>query len=125
MGFFGGGFVCFGVCFFLFFFFTQFVIFWKGDTFTHEDVEKNVLQYVHDGSSAREDSMEITVTDGISATAVEVRVEVSLSQARGPRLAAGASLSLTVAGKSTAVITRSHLAYVVSSYVCLFVHCTL
>lgn len=83
-----------------------------GDTFTHEDVEKNVLQYVHDGSSAREDSMEITVTDGISATAVEVRVEVSLSQARGPRLAAGASLSLTVAGKSTAVITRSHLAYV-------------
>uniref|UniRef100_A0A8C3WYZ9 Fraser extracellular matrix complex subunit 1 n=1 Tax=Catagonus wagneri TaxID=51154 RepID=A0A8C3WYZ9_9CETA len=83
----------------------------SGDSFTFEEMEKNVLQYVHDGSSAREDSMEIAVTDGISATTVEVRVEVSLSQARGPRLAAGASLSLTVAGKSTAVITRSHLAY--------------
>ncbi|XP_070468854.1 extracellular matrix organizing protein FRAS1 isoform X1 [Equus przewalskii] len=83
-----------------------------GDTFTYEDIEKNVLQYLHDGSSAREDSMEISVTDGTSATTVEVRVEVSLSEDRGPRLAAGASLSITVASKSTAVITRSHLAYV-------------
>ncbi|XP_046512812.1 extracellular matrix organizing protein FRAS1 isoform X5 [Equus quagga] len=83
-----------------------------GDTFTYEDIEKNVLQYLHDGSSAREDSMEISVTDGTSATTVEVRVEVSLSEDRGPRLAAGASLSITVASKSAAVITRSHLAYV-------------
>lgn len=105
--------------------FLQFVLFLKGDTFTYEDVEENVLQYLHDGSSAREDSMEISVTDGISAATVEVRVEVSLSEARGPQLAAGASLSITVASKSTAIITRSHLAYVVSSSVCLFVHCTL
>ncbi|KAI4572268.1 hypothetical protein MJT46_005336 [Ovis ammon polii x Ovis aries] len=83
-----------------------------GDTFTYEDVEKNVLQYLHDGSSAREDSMEILVTDGLSATTVDVRVEVSPAEGRGPRLAAGASLSITVASKSTAVITRSHLAYV-------------
>ncbi|XP_058403319.1 extracellular matrix organizing protein FRAS1 isoform X7 [Diceros bicornis minor] len=83
-----------------------------GDTFTYEDIEKNVLQYLHDGSYAREDSMEISVTDGTSATTVEVRVEVSLSEDRGPRLAAGASLSITVASKTTAVITRSHLAYV-------------
>ncbi|XP_053778816.1 extracellular matrix organizing protein FRAS1 isoform X3 [Desmodus rotundus] len=83
-----------------------------GDTFTYEDIEKSVLRYLHDGSSAREDSMEISVTDGISVTTVEVRVEVSLSGDRGPRLATGASLSLTVASKSTAVITRSHLAYV-------------
>ncbi|XP_022361766.1 extracellular matrix protein FRAS1 [Enhydra lutris kenyoni] len=83
-----------------------------GDTFTYEDIEKNVLQYLHDGSSAREDSMEISVTDGTSATTVEVKVEVSLSEDRGPQLAAGASLSITVASKSTAVITRSHLAYV-------------
>lgn len=101
-------------------FFLQFVLFLKGDTFTYEDVEENVLQYLHDGSSAREDSMEISVTDGISAATVEVRVEVSLSEALGPQLAAGASLSITVASKSTAIITRSHLAYVVSSSVCLF-----
>ncbi|XP_032739045.1 extracellular matrix protein FRAS1 [Lontra canadensis] len=83
-----------------------------GDTFTYGDIEKNVLQYLHDGSSAREDSMEISVTDGMSATTVEVKVEVSLSEDRGPQLAAGASLSITVASKSTAVISRSHLAYV-------------
>ncbi|KAM5339144.1 extracellular matrix organizing protein FRAS1 [Glossophaga mutica] len=83
-----------------------------GDTFTYEDIEKNVLRYLHDGSSAREDSMEISVTDGISVTTMEVRVEVSLPGDQGPRLATGASLSLTVASKSTAVITRSHLAYV-------------
>ncbi|KAF6131131.1 hypothetical protein HJG60_008020 [Phyllostomus discolor] len=83
-----------------------------GDTFTHKDIEKNVLRYLHDGSSVGEDSMEISVTDGISVTTVEVRVEVSLPGDRGPRLATGASLSLTVASKSTAVITRSHLTYV-------------
>uniref|UniRef100_A0A7N5KQV8 Extracellular matrix organizing protein FRAS1 n=1 Tax=Ailuropoda melanoleuca TaxID=9646 RepID=A0A7N5KQV8_AILME len=83
-----------------------------GDTFTYEDIEKNVLQYLHDGSSAQEDSMEISVTDGTSATTVDVKVEVSLSEDRGPQLSAGASLSITVASKSTTVITRSHLAYV-------------
>ncbi|XP_070250414.1 extracellular matrix organizing protein FRAS1 [Myotis yumanensis] len=83
-----------------------------GDTFTYEDIEKNVLQYLHDGSSAREDSLEISVTDGLSAMTVDVRVEVSLSGAPAPRLAAGASLSMTVASESTAVITRSHLAYI-------------
>lgn len=100
----------------------HFVLFSKGDTFTYEDIEKNALQYLHDGSSAREDSMEISVTDGTSVTTVEVRVEVSLSEDPGPQLAAGASLSITVASKSTAVITRSHLAYVVSSCPAL-VHC--
>lgn len=99
------------------------VLFSKGDTFTYEDIEKNALQYLHDGSSTREDSMEISVTDGTLSTTVEVRVEVSLSEDPGPQLAAGTSLSITVASKSTAVITRSHLAYVVSS--CLpLVHCT-
>ncbi|KAM7157358.1 extracellular matrix organizing protein FRAS1 isoform 1-T1 [Molossus nigricans] len=83
-----------------------------GDTFTYEDMEKNVLQYLHDGSSAREDSLEISVTDGLSVTTVDVRVEVSQSGARGPRLAAGASLSMAIATQSAAAITRSHLAYV-------------
>nr|XP_010967704.1 extracellular matrix organizing protein FRAS1 [Camelus bactrianus] len=82
-----------------------------GDTFTYEDIEKNVLQYLHDGSSAWEDSLEISVTDGISTTTVDVRVEVSPPEVRGPWLAAGASLSLTVASQSTAIITRAHLAY--------------
>lgn len=92
------------------------ILFLEGDTFTYEDIEKNVLQYLHDGSSAREDSMEISVSDGISVTTVEVNVEVLGSEGQGPRLAAGASLSIAVTSKSTAEITRSHLAYVVSSY---------
>ncbi|XP_012860276.2 extracellular matrix organizing protein FRAS1 [Echinops telfairi] len=83
-----------------------------GDPFTYEDIEKNTLQYRHDGSSAREDSMEFAVTDGITTATLDVRVEVSLSERRGPRLAAGSSLRITVATKSSAIITRSHLAYV-------------
>ncbi|XP_037685994.1 extracellular matrix protein FRAS1 isoform X5 [Choloepus didactylus] len=83
-----------------------------GDTFTYEDIEKNALQYMHDGSSALEDSMEISVSNGITMTTMEVRVEVSLSEDRAPRLAGGSSLSIRVASKSTAIITRSHLAYV-------------
>ncbi|XP_075401034.1 extracellular matrix organizing protein FRAS1 [Tenrec ecaudatus] len=83
-----------------------------GDPFTYEDIEKNTLQYRHDGSSAREDSMEFAVTDGITTTTLAVRVEVSLSEHRGPRLASGSSLRITVAPKSSAIITRSHLAYV-------------
>ncbi|XP_062964839.1 extracellular matrix organizing protein FRAS1 isoform X1 [Cynocephalus volans] len=82
------------------------------DTFTYDDIEKDALRYIHDGSSAREDSMEISATDGITATTLEVRVEVSLSEDQGPRLAAGSSMSVTVASGSTAIITRSHLAYV-------------
>uniref|UniRef100_A0A8C9Q481 Extracellular matrix organizing protein FRAS1 n=1 Tax=Spermophilus dauricus TaxID=99837 RepID=A0A8C9Q481_SPEDA len=82
-----------------------------GDTFTYDDMKKNALQYIHDGSSVWEDSMEISVTDGLTVTTSEVRVEVSLSEGQGPRLAAGSSLSITVASQSTAMITRSHLAY--------------
>ncbi|XP_048640749.1 extracellular matrix organizing protein FRAS1 isoform X2 [Marmota marmota marmota] len=82
-----------------------------GDTFTYDDIKKNTLQYIHDGSSVWEDSMEISVTDGLTVTTSEVRVEVSLSEGQGPRLAAGSSLSITVASQSTAMITRSHLAY--------------
>ncbi|XP_073898026.1 extracellular matrix organizing protein FRAS1 isoform X2 [Castor canadensis] len=83
-----------------------------GDTFTYDDIEKNAVLYVHDGSFAREDSMEISVTDGLTVTTSEVRVEVSLSEDHGPQLAASSSLSITVASQSTAIITRSHLAYV-------------
>ncbi|XP_012928771.1 extracellular matrix protein FRAS1 isoform X2 [Heterocephalus glaber] len=82
-----------------------------GDTFTYDDVEKNALQYVHDGSSAWEDSLEISVTDGLTVTTSQVRVEVTLSEDPGPRLVAGSSLSMTVESHSTATITRSHLAY--------------
>jgi hypothetical protein len=92
----------------------QFNLLLEGDTFTYDDIEKNAVLYVHDGSFAREDSMEISVTDGLTVTTSEVRVEVSLSEDHGPQLAASSSLSITVASQSTAIITRSHLAYVVS-----------
>ncbi|XP_048220046.1 extracellular matrix organizing protein FRAS1 isoform X2 [Perognathus longimembris pacificus] len=83
-----------------------------GDTFTYDDIEKNALQYIHDGSSAQEDSMEISVTDGLTVMTSEVRVQVSLPEDQGPQLAAGSSLNITVGSQSTAIITRSHLAYV-------------
>ncbi|XP_060043899.1 extracellular matrix organizing protein FRAS1 isoform X2 [Erinaceus europaeus] len=82
-----------------------------GDTFTYADIDKNRLQYIHDGSSSREDSMEISVTDGLSVTTVELKVEVSPSEDPVPQLAAGVSLSITVTSKNMAIITRSQLAY--------------
>uniref|UniRef100_A0A8C5XSK4 Fraser extracellular matrix complex subunit 1 n=1 Tax=Microcebus murinus TaxID=30608 RepID=A0A8C5XSK4_MICMU len=82
-----------------------------GDRFTYEDVKTNGLRYQHDGSPAREDALEISVGDGATATSVDVRVEVLPRETRGPRLASGSSLSLTVGSKRSAAITRSHLAY--------------
>lgn len=101
-----------------------FALFLEGDTFTYDDVERNALQYMHDGSSAWEDSMEISVTDGLTVTTSEVKVKVSPSENRGPRLAPGSSLSMNVPSQRTALITRSQLAYVVSSDICAFVPCT-
>lgn len=68
--------------------------------------------------------MEISVTDGLTVTTSEVKVEVSPSENRGPRLAPGSSLSVTVASQRTAVITRSNLAYVVSSDIDALALCT-
>ncbi|XP_069482442.1 extracellular matrix organizing protein FRAS1 [Ambystoma mexicanum] len=82
-----------------------------GNTFTYEEVTRNALQYVHDGSSVVEDSMEISVTDGVFSATTVVRVEVSLSSKNGPHLVPGTLQTITVAGKSSVTITRSHLAY--------------
>uniref|UniRef100_A0A803XZT8 Calx-beta domain-containing protein n=1 Tax=Meleagris gallopavo TaxID=9103 RepID=A0A803XZT8_MELGA len=82
-----------------------------GDTFTYEDVTRNALQYVHDGSAAAEDSMEISVTDGITTVTTVLRVEVSLLDNNGPQLAPGCLLAITVASKSSATLSRLHLAY--------------
>lgn len=68
--------------------------------------------------------MEISVTDGLTVTTSEVKVEVSLSENRGPRLAPGSSLSMTVASQQTAIITRANLAYVVSSDIHSLALCT-
>lgn len=87
---------------------------WEGDTFTYEDVTRNALQYVHDGSSAAEDSMEISVTDGVTTVTTVLRVEVSLLDNNGPQLAPGCLLAITVASKSSATLSRLHLAYIVS-----------
>ncbi|POI34347.1 hypothetical protein CIB84_001901, partial [Bambusicola thoracicus] len=82
-----------------------------GDTFTYEDVTRNALQYVHDGSLAAEDSMEISVTDGVTTVTTVLRVEVSLLDNNGPQLAPGCLLAITVASKSSATLSRLHLAY--------------
>ncbi|XP_053260348.1 extracellular matrix organizing protein FRAS1 [Podarcis raffonei] len=83
-----------------------------GDTFTYEEVTRNALQYIHDGSSAAEDTMEISVTDGITTATAILKVEVALINSEGPRLDPGCSLSITVAAKSSVIITRSHFAYI-------------
>uniref|UniRef100_A0A8C9EKS7 Calx-beta domain-containing protein n=1 Tax=Pavo cristatus TaxID=9049 RepID=A0A8C9EKS7_PAVCR len=83
-----------------------------GDTFTYEDVTRNALQYVHDGSSVAEDSMEISVTDGVTTVTTVLRVEVSLLDSSGPQLAPGCLLAITVASKSSATLSRLHLAYI-------------
>uniref|UniRef100_K7G756 Fraser extracellular matrix complex subunit 1 n=1 Tax=Pelodiscus sinensis TaxID=13735 RepID=K7G756_PELSI len=83
-----------------------------GDTFPYEDVPGNALQYVHDGSSVAEDSMGISVSDGVSTATTVLKVRVSLMDGDGPRLAPGCSLSVTVASKSSVTLSRSHLAYI-------------
>ncbi|XP_064005810.1 extracellular matrix organizing protein FRAS1 [Pogoniulus pusillus] len=83
-----------------------------GDTFTYEDVTRNALQYLHDGSTAAEDSMEISVTDGVTTVTTVLRVEVSLLDDNGPQLAPGCLLAVTVASKSSVTLSRLHLAYV-------------
>ncbi|KAM8939375.1 extracellular matrix organizing protein FRAS1 [Pelodytes ibericus] len=82
-----------------------------GDTFTYEDINRNALYYVHGGSSDTEDSMEIAVTDGITSTTTLLRVVVSLANGNGPRLVPGSLLAISVASRSSVIITRSHLAY--------------
>ncbi|KFP28080.1 Extracellular matrix protein FRAS1, partial [Colius striatus] len=85
--------------------------FGEGDTFSYEDVTRNALQYVHDGSAAAEDSMEISVTDGVTTVTTVLRVEVSLLDNNGPQLIPGCLLAITVASKSSVTLSRLHLAY--------------
>ncbi|KAJ6657516.1 hypothetical protein lerEdw1_002451 [Lerista edwardsae] len=82
-----------------------------GETFTYAEITRNALQYVHDGSSATVDSMEIAVTDGIAKTATVLKVEVLLLDHDGPSLAPGCPLAITAPSKGFVIITRSHLAY--------------
>ncbi|KAM6269950.1 LOW QUALITY PROTEIN: extracellular matrix organizing protein FRAS1 [Porphyrio hochstetteri] len=82
-----------------------------GDTFSYEDVTRNALQYVHDGSWAAEDSMEISVTDGVTTVTTVLRVEVAQLDSSGPQLAPGCLLTATVASKGSVTLSRAHLAY--------------
>ncbi|XP_071971616.1 extracellular matrix organizing protein FRAS1 [Engystomops pustulosus] len=81
------------------------------DTFTYEDLNRNAVHYVHDGSATTEDSMEIAVTDGVTSTTTLLKVLVTLANDNGPRLVPGSLLSVTVPSKSSVVITSSNLAY--------------
>ncbi|XP_025024783.1 extracellular matrix protein FRAS1 isoform X2 [Python bivittatus] len=86
-----------------------------GDTFTYEEITRNALHYLHDGSSSEEDSMEISVTDGSTKDIFLLSVEVAPVDGDGPRLDPSCSLSITVAGKNSVIITRSHFAYIDNS----------
>ncbi|XP_046698206.1 extracellular matrix protein FRAS1 [Silurus meridionalis] len=84
----------------------------NGDTFTFNDITRNVLQYEHSGLTTEEDTMIFSVTDGMSMTSTTVQVTVLEVKGDGPRRDPKALLSMEVAEKSSTVIRRSHLAYV-------------
>ncbi|XP_017560623.2 extracellular matrix protein FRAS1 [Pygocentrus nattereri] len=84
----------------------------NGDTFTFDDLTRNVLQYEHTGLNTEEDTMIFSVTDGMSMTSTTVQVIVSGGGGDGPKRAPDALLSMEVAEKSSTVVRRSHLAYV-------------
>lgn len=85
----------------------------SGDTFTFNDITRNVLQYEHAGLTTEEDSMTFSVTDGLSMTSITVEVLVSEVKGDAPRRDPEALLSMEVVEKSSSIIRRSHLAYVV------------
>ncbi|XP_062899606.1 extracellular matrix protein FRAS1 isoform X1 [Mobula hypostoma] len=87
----------------------------KGETFTHDDVVRNILHYVHDGTPATEDSMQILVTDGVTTATTLLEIHVSGTDSEGPQLVPGSLLTISVPEKSFATITRSHLAYIDNS----------
>ncbi len=87
--------------------------FTSGDTFTSSDVTRNVLQYEHAGLTTEEDSMMFSVTDGISMTSITVQVLVSEVKGDAPKHDPKALLSMEVAEKSSTIIRRSQLAYMV------------
>lgn len=59
--------------------------------------------------------MSFSVTDGMSMTSTTVQVTVLEVRGDGPRRDPKAVLSMEVAEKSSTVISRLHLAYVVRS----------
>ncbi|XP_044284420.1 extracellular matrix organizing protein FRAS1 [Varanus komodoensis] len=82
-----------------------------GDTFTYEEIIRNALQYIHDGSSAAEDAMEISVTDGTTTATAVLKVSMLQRGSDGPRVVPGCPLAITVAARRSVIITRAHLAY--------------
>lgn len=88
-------------------------MFGPGDTFTFSDITRNVLQYEHTGLTTEEDIMIFSVTDGMSMASTTVQVTILEVKGDGPRRDPKAVLSMEVGEKSSTVIRRSHLAYVV------------
>lgn len=88
-------------------------MFGPGDTFTFNDITRNVLQYEHSGLTTEKDTMLFSVTDGMSLTPTTVQVTVLEVRGDGPRRDPKALLSMEVGEKSSTVIRHSHLAYVV------------
>ncbi|XP_038647741.1 extracellular matrix protein FRAS1 [Scyliorhinus canicula] len=84
----------------------------KGDTFTHDDLVRNAIHYVHGGTLTTEDNMQILVTDGITTATTMLEVHISATDSDGPRLAPESLLTISVPAKSLKTITRSHLAYI-------------
>uniref|UniRef100_S4RN57 Fraser extracellular matrix complex subunit 1 n=1 Tax=Petromyzon marinus TaxID=7757 RepID=S4RN57_PETMA len=84
----------------------------SGDVFTHDDLAKSALHYVHDGTGASgDDAASFGVSDGVATATVAVAVIIAPTDGQGPRQAPGTQLSITLPEKGTATITASELAY--------------
>ncbi|XP_046872768.1 extracellular matrix protein FRAS1 isoform X2 [Hypomesus transpacificus] len=83
----------------------------SGDTFSFSDVTRGVLQYRHAGRSHDDDTITVSVSDGVSMVTGVVQVLVQGGGGGGPRRDPHARLSLEVEEKSSTVITPTHLAY--------------
>ncbi|CAN0438603.1 unnamed protein product [Lampetra planeri] len=84
----------------------------SGDVFTHDDLARSALHYVHDGTGASgDDAASFSVSDGVATATVAVTVVVAPTDGQGPRQAPGTQLSITLPEKGTATITAAELAY--------------
>ncbi|XP_059502142.1 extracellular matrix protein FRAS1 isoform X3 [Stegostoma tigrinum] len=83
----------------------------KGDTFTHDDIARNAIHYIHGGTPTTQDRMQILVTDGVTTATTLLEVHISAIDGDGPMLAPESLLTISVPAKSFETITRSHLAY--------------
>nr|XP_039273813.1 extracellular matrix protein FRAS1-like [Styela clava] len=84
----------------------------EGDSFTHDEIQRNSLHYVHDGSDeVLTDQLQVSVTDVTHTATKVIQVSVLKTDSTGPTPDLSSELSLVVNGGSVATLKRENLAY--------------